>query len=351
MAQNQLVLVTGVSGYLGSHIVDQLVKAGHRVRGTVRSSKVAANKQAFSIYGDAVEIFALDDLASGVFPEAFKGVDAVIHSAAPLATTVSAQEAIRASVDGSLNVFRQAEKAGVRRFSYASSMAAVSSGFGMGDYTKVTADNWAEVTMEQVLAEGAHPGVVYVGQKVLSERAVWEFAAEHPHIELLTVNPPYFYGPFAPAYKAYEGNSKTSDPIFSTMVFLYGLINAEDKAHVPNPFFVDVRDVARALVAGALDSPPTSQFGKKRILLSAEWVQPSEILALVRKERPALAGRLTDNFKDLPAEFKPVVDNARLKEVLGFGVTPWQKTILDGLDDLLRVEEVWKKQGLEPQNS
>lgn len=82
---------TGVNGYLGAHVVDQLVQHGYRVRGyvadlshttlanpelsfrTVRSSNLALSKKSFAVYGDAVEIVALDDLVHGNFPEIFKG--------------------------------------------------------------------------------------------------------------------------------------------------------------------------------------------------------------------------------------------------------------------------------------
>lgn len=37
-----MVLVTGASGYVASHVVHNLLKAGYRVRGTVRSLKNAA---------------------------------------------------------------------------------------------------------------------------------------------------------------------------------------------------------------------------------------------------------------------------------------------------------------------
>jgi nucleoside-diphosphate-sugar epimerase len=36
---NELVLVTGIGGYVASHVADQLLKAGYKVRGTVRSLK------------------------------------------------------------------------------------------------------------------------------------------------------------------------------------------------------------------------------------------------------------------------------------------------------------------------
>lgn len=71
------------------------------MRGTVRASKLASTKKDFAFYGDAVEIVVANDLINGSFPEIFEGmfcvadalsscsdsilgVDAVIHTAAPL---------------------------------------------------------------------------------------------------------------------------------------------------------------------------------------------------------------------------------------------------------------------------
>ncbi|TCD63750.1 hypothetical protein EIP91_005001 [Steccherinum ochraceum] len=334
---SQLVLVTGVSGYLGSHVVDQLVAQGYRVRGTVRSAKVPANKEAFAVYGDAVEIIGMDDLVHGEYPDAFVGVDAVIHVAAPLAGRVAtAEEALDVAIDGSLNVFRQAEKAGIRTFSYASSIVAHSVGFLEGDFTMLTGDEWLPITKEDVLNDkAASPFLVYKAEKVLSERAVWEFADQHPHIELTTVNPPFFYGPFAPGYKAPFQSPTASVASLSSMSMpmLYTLLHphpADDAS--PSPCLVDVRDVARALVA-ALSAPPTPL--------------PAEIAQFLVAHRPELAGRLNEKFKSthIPG-LKEVVDGRRLKEVLGLEVVPWRKTILDGVDALVELERVWKERGV-----
>ena len=104
---------------------------------------------------------------------------------------------------------------------------------------------------------------------------------------------------------------------------------------------------AQALVA-AIDSPPSSDVGRKRILISSDWVQPTEIFDLVAKERPELASRLSPRVKDFPFEVKRVIDNKRLKEVLGLEVTPWRKTILDSVDAVIKMEDEWKKRGLVP---
>jgi len=343
-----LVLVTGVSGYLGSHVVDILVKEGHRVRGTVRSARLATNKEAYTVYGKAVEIYALDDLIAGDYTDALKDASGVIHVAAPLAgKAVSAQDAIDVSVEGTLNIFRQAEKAGITKFSYVSSIITYSNAFFQGDYTNLTDDQWLPVSKEAVLNnKDVDPITIYVAEKVLAERALWEFAEQHPHVEMTSINGAFFFGPFAPGYKKPYQKAEISNDSLSTMVMLYYLITPKSQGS-PSPYFVDVRDVARASVA-ALSSPPTHKVGRKRIVVISDWVSPSDIIALITKERPALIDRLNEAFKTAPGGISPVDDHKRLREVLGLEVTPWQQTILEGVDALVALEEDWKSRGLSP---
>lgn len=202
---------------------------------------------------------------------------------------------------------------------------------------------------------------VYAAQKLLSEQAVWEWVDKHPHVELTTgqfnithglhqladlspplVNPPFFYGPFAPGHKSpYEGE-KFNPLSLSTVGFFYQFI--QPKADVPPMYFVDIRDAARALVA-ALKAPPASQVGRKRILIASECIQPADVADLITKERPALAGRVSEAVKAANPGLKPVVDNKRLKEVLGVEPLPWQKTVLDTVDTLTNLEAEWKARG------
>lgn len=57
------VLVTGANGYIALHVVDQLLKAGYVVRGTVRSqSKVAHLTKTFASYGDKFECIVVEDI-------------------------------------------------------------------------------------------------------------------------------------------------------------------------------------------------------------------------------------------------------------------------------------------------
>lgn len=76
--KDSIVLVTGATGYIGSHVADQFLEAGYRVRGTTRSvDKAAALEKLWSEkYGsDKVEFVEIKDMAKeGAFDEAVKGL-------------------------------------------------------------------------------------------------------------------------------------------------------------------------------------------------------------------------------------------------------------------------------------
>lgn len=77
MAANPLVLVTGINGFIGSHIVDQFLAAGYNVRRTVRAvSKADKIKRVLSEkHGEGrIEVVAVPNIATrGAFDEAVKG--------------------------------------------------------------------------------------------------------------------------------------------------------------------------------------------------------------------------------------------------------------------------------------
>lgn len=56
------ILVTGVNGYIGPHVVETLLKYGYSVRGAVRSlAKGVHIKKLFEEYGDRVQIVEVSD--------------------------------------------------------------------------------------------------------------------------------------------------------------------------------------------------------------------------------------------------------------------------------------------------
>ena len=117
-------LVTGGAGFIGSHLAEELVRRGHRVR--VADSLITGKRSNLDhVHG--VE-FLEGDLADFDFAtRAAAGVDYVLHQAAIPSVPRSVKDPItsnRANVDGTLNVLVAARDAGVRRVVFAGSSSA-----------------------------------------------------------------------------------------------------------------------------------------------------------------------------------------------------------------------------------
>ena len=125
MNQQELVLVTGGAGFIGSHLVEALLDAGHRVRvvdnlATGRLANLAHLEGRFEwIEGD------LTDFA--VCRRAAEGVASVFHQAAIPSVPRSVQEPLRSHASGptaTIQMLEAARLAGVRRFVFAASSSA-----------------------------------------------------------------------------------------------------------------------------------------------------------------------------------------------------------------------------------
>lgn len=77
------MLVTGATGLVGSHVVDNLLQKGFRVRAVARSkAKADAFCRVRPQYSSTLEFCFIEDLTdAGAFDEAVKDVDGVIHIA------------------------------------------------------------------------------------------------------------------------------------------------------------------------------------------------------------------------------------------------------------------------------
>ena len=112
------VLVTGATGFVGSHLAEALLAAGHEVVVTLRGSSDPR-----WLGGLQVERRTLDLEAPGPAALELAGVDAVVHAGG--ITRASRPEAFtRVNVDGTRALLQAAADAGVRRFLLVSSLAA-----------------------------------------------------------------------------------------------------------------------------------------------------------------------------------------------------------------------------------
>ncbi|KAF7358483.1 Epimerase domain-containing protein [Mycena venus] len=335
---SELIFVTGASGFLGSHVVLQLLKEGYRVRAVARGAKADQLKSIYASYGDRFEVVKIIDISHDQFPEALVGVDAILHLASPLPGRAEPAALLAAAVEGTLNVIVQGEKAGVRRMVVTSSIATVAN-----PKESYTDKDWNPVTKEMALT-GGNEMLTYGASKKFAEMALWEWADKHPHVEVTTLNPPFFYGPFTPHFPI------PASPDFgfiSTDLLVYNLL-FRDGVFPPRTRYIDVRDVAQAHIR-ALKSPPAAKVGRKRIIFSSPYGWSfQKTLDFIAEQRPALKDRLITGkppalaFDVLPMDF------GRVEEVLGMKVEDFrtvEQTTLDTVDTLIQVEDQWRSAG------
>ena len=343
MASTELVLVTGATGYIATHIVQQLLQAGYRVRGTVRSlkneEKVKPLYELCPEANDKLELVECDLLDENCWDDAVKDCVYVLHTASPVpnANPKDEDEVIKPAVDGTMFVLRACQKAGtVKRIVLTSSIAAI--------IHKKNSEN--KLFTEKDWTELHDPTItVYSKSKTLAERAAWNFIKQTEEMELVTINPSYVLGPTICGGYA------------SIMEITKRLLNAEMPL-LPNLSFpiCDVRDVAEAHIK-AITIPEAAGH---RHIIDNETLWFYEIAKIIDKEfRPQgykIPTKTAPNFLmhiiglfDGTVKFllpnlgnKSETDNSRLKSVLGINPIPVQKSILDMCYSMIETGRVKK---------
>ncbi|KAJ3963218.1 hypothetical protein N0V92_000043 [Colletotrichum tropicale] len=190
-----IVLVTGINGYVGGRTVEALLKAGYRVRGTVRSIPSAqATVEALAGYEQNLEIVEVAGTSVlGAFDEVAKGVEGIAHLAQPVTDNFGSdpQRVVSQIRDATTGLLESATKVGsVKTVVLMSSAVAV---FSPKDHPYIyTERDWSDCWVEIVRKMGAEspPGLPYLASKVVGERAFWKFRDERkPSFSMTAINP------------------------------------------------------------------------------------------------------------------------------------------------------------------
>ena len=167
-------LVTGASGFLGSHLAEALVARGERVRALVRPTSQIAHLQSLGVelaYGDLTDEHSLR--------RALEGIERVYHCAALVADWGASWAAFRAAnVTGLRSLLDAASAVGVRRFVHVST----SDVYGYPDHP---VDETAPYRLR---------GWPYGDTKIAGEQLVWAYYHEHG-LPITVVRPVTVYGP------------------------------------------------------------------------------------------------------------------------------------------------------------
>jgi len=181
-------LVTGGAGFIGSHLSEELVRQGERVR--VVDSFITGKRDNLK-HIPGVELIEGDLADLAVAQRAVAGVDYVLHQAAIPSVPRSVQDPItsnRANIDASLNVLVAARDAGVRRLVYAGSSSAY------GDTP----------TLPKVETMGTAPLSPYALQKLVAEQYCQMFTRLYG-LETVTIRYFNVFGPRQDPSSPYSG--------------------------------------------------------------------------------------------------------------------------------------------------
>lgn len=172
-------LVTGATGLLGSHLAEQLVLAGQRVRALVRPESDTAYLKSIGVECVSGDIA---DFAS--IQAALKGVETVYHAAAKVGDWGHKSEFVRYTIQGTRNIAEGCLAAGVRRLLHISSTSA----YGHPPPSALAIDEtWP-------LGDKFWVWDYYTKSKVEAERLLWGMYAEKK-LPLTIVRPSWLYGP------------------------------------------------------------------------------------------------------------------------------------------------------------
>jgi len=235
------VAVTGANGFIGSQIVNLLLRKGYKVRGTVQYHEPKL-VNFLKLLPNAAKNLTLHekDIVDGCFDDVFQGCDCVFHTASP--TLKHQREMKEPHVDmydharfGTANVLESCKKNGVGTVVITSSMCSAipkTNAPSGGLKAKIYEDHWANPDF--LKKKGSH----YAASKTLAEKDAVKSAKDSP-IRLVRICPSFTIGPML------------QPTVNSSMERFARICAGIHHEQIPNRSisFVDVRDTAAHHVA------------------------------------------------------------------------------------------------------
>ena len=323
-----MILVTGGTGLLGSHLLFDLIRSEKPVRAIKRkSSDTGIIKKIFSYYSDQAESMAAkiewvdaDLLDFGSIEDALDGITEIYHAGAVVSFyPEDHKDMLKVNIEGTANLVNLALHYPVRKFCYVSSVS-----------TLGRADNNG-LTDEETFWASSGKNSMYAVSKYGAEREVWRGMEEG--LNAVVVNPSVILGP-----GFWDDNSGFFRLVWEGLRYYTKGSNG----------FVDVRDVAKAMVLVM-----EKNLFNERFIVSSENISYRELFNLIAKylgkpqpsvHVPPLLGHFAwrlEKARSLLAGSKPLLtkemattisqhyifSNEKIRKISGFEFIPLEESI------------------------
>lgn len=184
-----MILVTGATGLIGSHLVLHLLQAGQPVSALYRTNhSIQKTKEVFALYGQEALFDHIDWIEADItdvpsLEFAFRNVEYVYHCAACISFDPADEELLRkTNIEGTANVVNFCLQYGVKKLCFVSSIAA------LGDLKE-----GESIITEETEWNPEKPHSDYAISKYGAEMEIWR--AQQEGLQVVIVNPGVILGP------------------------------------------------------------------------------------------------------------------------------------------------------------
>ncbi|OJJ03359.1 hypothetical protein ASPVEDRAFT_732287 [Aspergillus versicolor CBS 583.65] len=303
-----LVLITGATGFIGSHVVLLSLRAGYRVRLTIRKPEGEAVVRArYPEFKNQIAIILIPDITvPDVLKPALDGVDHIFHLASPMPGAGSdlQKDYIDPAVKGTEStLFSALEFPRIKSVIVVSSLLALTPPMSLCEkevFVRGNTNDVIPIDLNPSLLEGSlGHGLKYSVSKISAHQATRDFLAnQNPHFTIATFHPSFVLG---------ESLIQSAPEEIDGMNALFWNSLHSEKPIIPN-VWVDVRDVAEALVRAL----KTEILSGTEFILSAPAGSWEEVGELVRRKFPSVRCELKG-----PMEAGWTVDTETAERILG----------------------------------
>ncbi|MCX6280433.1 MAG: NAD-dependent epimerase/dehydratase family protein [Bacteroidetes bacterium] len=336
-----MILVTGGTGLLGSHLLFDLVSRGKQVRAIKReTSNTGMVRKVFSYYSDRaddlfgkIEWVDADIMDFVAIDDALEGIDIVYHAGAVVSFYPKDHKAmLKVNIEGTANLVNLCIARKIKKFCYVSSVAVLGRAVNDG------------VSDETTFWQPSKKNSVYSQSKNGAEREIWRGIEEG--LNAFIINPSVILGPGFWG----GGNSGLFSLVWKGLKYYTRGING----------FVDVRDVSRAMILLM-----ESDISRERFIVSSENCSYQQVFEYMAKYlgKPAPSVNVPNALTGIAWRVEKVISfimrrlpevtqemattttmiyaysNEKIRKTLGFEFIPVEQSIKETCELFLRDHE------------